>query len=535
MNRSFANLLFVAVISLIFINCANRGTPQGGPKDVEPPQILKSEPENFSTNFTEQEIRIYFNEFIKIKDLQKQLIISPPMDPQPEITPLGGANKYISIKITDTLEANTTYAFNFGNSIVDNNEENPYPFYRYVFSTGDYIDSLTVKGQVFDALQKKPDDFVSVVLYEVDSTFSDSIIYKKPPKYVTNTLDSLTTFSIENIKAGQYMLIALKDGNQDYKFQQKLDKIGFHKSFINVPTDSTYNLKLFKEDLDFNATRPSLVSGEKIAFGYEGDYKGMNINILSETPEDFEYTITKDEKADTLYYWYKPKLEVDSLVFNVSNGDFTKDFTLKIRSKEQDTLKINPKTTGNINFSEPYKISASIPFKAFDETKINIIDQDSLVVDFKTTFDTISNIVVLDFEKTESTSYKIQLLPNSLTDFYGSSNDTLNYSIKTKAFSDYGNVRVSLQNAKYPIIIQLTDEKGEIKAEQFSDEPKFFDFRYVNPGKYLLRVIFDSNGNRKYDSGSYLKKQQSERVSYYPELIDVRANWDEIREFILLD
>jgi uncharacterized protein (DUF2141 family) len=535
MNKALYNFIFIALISFVFINCANRGTPQGGPKDIEPPKILKSEPENLSTNFTEQEIRIYFNEYIKIKDLQKQLIISPPMDPKPEITPLGGANKYISIKIIDTLEANTTYALNFGNSIVDNNEENPYPFYRYVFSTGDYIDSLTVKGQVFDALEKQPDDFVSVVLYEVDSTFTDSIIYKKTPKYVTNTLDSLTTFTIENVKAGQYMLIALKDGNQDYKFQQKTDKIGFHKSFINVPTDSIYNIKLFKEDIEFNATRPNLVSNEKIVFGYEGDYKGMNISILSEIPEDFEYTITKDEIADTLYYWYKPKLEVDSLVFNVTKDDFTKDFTLKIRSKEQDSLKINPKTTGNINFNEPYKISASTPFKAFDETKISIIDKDSLAIAFKSTFDSISNIVALDFEKTESNNYKIQMLPNSLTDFYGHSNDTLNFSIRTKAFSDYGNVRVSLKNAKYPIIIQLTDEKGEVKAEQFSNEPKFFDFRYVNPGNYLLRVIFDSNGNKIFDSGNYLKKQQPERVSYYPESIDVRANWDEIREFILLD
>lgn len=535
MNKALSNFIFIAVISLIFINCANRGTPQGGPEDIEPPKIIKSEPENFTTNFTEQEIRIYFDEYIKIKDLQKQLIISPPMDPQPEITPLGGASKYIKIKITDTLEANTTYAFNFGNSIVDNNEENPYPFYRYVFSTGDYIDSLTVKGQVFDALEKQPDDFVSVVLYEVDSTFTDSIIYKDPPKYVTNTLDSLTTFTIENVKAGQYMLIALKDKNQDYKFQQKIDKIGFHKSFINVPTDSIYNLKLFKEDLDFNATRPSLISNEKIAFGYEGDYKGMKINMLSETPEDFAYTITKDEEADTLYYWYKPKLELDSLIFNVTKGDFTKDFTVKIRPKEQDTLNINPKTTGNINFGEPYKISSSTPFVAFDESKISIMDNDSLIVNFKTWLDTISNIVILDFEKTESNTYKIQLLPNSLTDFYGKTNDTLDYSIRTKAFSDYGNVRVSLQNAKYPVIVQLTTENGEVKAEQFSEEPKFFDFRYVNPGKYLLRVIFDTNGNKKYDSGSYLKKQQPERVSYYPELIDVRANWDEIREFILLD
>jgi len=107
-------------------------------------------------------------------------------------------SKYITIKISDTLLANTTYAFNFGNSITDNNEGNPYPYYRYVFSTGAYIDSLSIKGNIVDALKKEPETFVNVSLYEVDSTFTDSIIYKENPKYITNTLDSLTTFSIEN-------------------------------------------------------------------------------------------------------------------------------------------------------------------------------------------------------------------------------------------------------------------------------------------------------------------------------------------------
>src|SRR6056300_1757510 len=122
-KRLFQNLLLI-FIGIGLTNCANRGTPSGGEKDTEPPQIIKSEPENFSTNFKGNEIRIYFNEYIKMKNLQKQLIISPPMEIQPDITPLGSASKYIKIKINDTLSPNTTYAFNFGVSIVDNNEEN---------------------------------------------------------------------------------------------------------------------------------------------------------------------------------------------------------------------------------------------------------------------------------------------------------------------------------------------------------------------------------------------------------------------------
>jgi hypothetical protein len=136
MSKSLVQNLLLFFVLVAIASCANRGTPSGGEKDTEPPQIIKSEPENFSINFKEKEIRIYFNEYIKIKNLQKQLIISPPMEYQPDITPLGTASKYIRIKILDTLQPNTTYAFNFGQSIVDNNEENPYPYYRYVFSTG---------------------------------------------------------------------------------------------------------------------------------------------------------------------------------------------------------------------------------------------------------------------------------------------------------------------------------------------------------------------------------------------------------------
>ena len=142
MGKKFANFGFLVLVSLILTHCANRGTTSGGDKDVTPPVVIKSVPENFSVNFDATEIKIYFDEYIKMKDLQRQLIISPPMDPEPEITPLGTASKFITIRISDTLLPHTTYAFNFGESIADNNEGNLFPYYKYVFSTGSYIDSL---------------------------------------------------------------------------------------------------------------------------------------------------------------------------------------------------------------------------------------------------------------------------------------------------------------------------------------------------------------------------------------------------------
>ncbi|CAH8284706.1 Ig-like domain-containing protein [Mariniflexile fucanivorans] len=524
MNKTLSSFILLIFLGLVFVNCANRGTPEGGPKDITPPKIVDELPKNYSTNFDGKVIKIYFDEYIKIKDISKQLIISPPMTTQPEITPLGGASKYITIKIFDTLQPNTTYAFNFGNSITDNNEGNPYPYYRYVFSTGSYIDSLSVKGNIVDALKTQPETFVNVALYEVDSTFTDSIIYKKTPKYITNTLDSVTTFSIDNIKAGKYMLMALKDGNGDNKFQQKTDEIAFYKSFITVPTDTTYTLKLFKEDLDFKANRPQIAATQKIGIGYEGDYHNMKVNVKSEIPEDFNTRITKDAKTDTLYYWYKPKLEADSLLLNISHPNFDKDFTVKIRKQKKDSLTIAGNPSGTIGIEQPFKISGSIPFTRFDASKVNLIDKDSSKVDFTTEFDSINNTYLFNFKKTEENKYNMMVLPEAFTDFFDNKNDTLKYSLSTRKASDFGFARFTLVNANYPLIIQLTTEKGEVKAERYTSKPETVDFMNLQPATYFIRVIHDANGNGKYDTGSYLNKTQPEKVSHFKE-IEVRADW----------
>ncbi|AUS05637.1 Ig-like domain-containing protein [Pseudotamlana carrageenivorans] len=532
MKKTLFNFALVLLITSVCINCANRGTPGGGPKDELPPVIIKSNPENYSTNFEGNEIEITFDEYIKIKDLQKQLIISPPMEYQPDISPLGGASKKVVIKINDTLAPNTTYAFNFGNSITDNNEGNPYPYYRYVLSTGSYIDSLKVTGSIVDAMKKKPETFINVGLYEVDSTFTDSIIFKEKPKYITNTLDSVTTFAIENVKPGKYLLIALNDGNGDNKFQQKSDQIAFHNSFINVPTDSTYTLKLFKEEATFNATRPKLISGEKIVFGYEGDYKGMKIKMLSETPEDFNYRITKDPKTDSLMYWYTPRMKVDSLLFKVQKDDFEKDFTVRISEQKRDSLTVDILTGNSIGLKEPLQLTANTPFVKFDASKISLMDKDSIAISFDTKFDTLTNTYDFNFDKTEDNLYKMQILPEAFVDIFDYKNDTLNVAVKTKKSSDYGYVRFTLANATFPIIIQLTDKDGKLKYESYVTEQKPVDFLDLNPAVYAIRVIHDANGNQKYDTGSYLEKRQPEKISHFKD-VEIRADWgiEETLEF----
>ncbi|MCK0179573.1 Ig-like domain-containing protein [Flavobacteriaceae bacterium S0862] len=534
MRSFFSNLSLLLVICFVLFNCANRGTPSGGEKDVTPPEIERSVPDNNSVNFNVREIKIYFDEYVKLNDLQKQLIISPPMEPAPEITPLGSASKYITIKILDTLQENTTYAINFGTSIVDNNEGNPYPYYRYVFSTGSYIDSLSIGGFVKNSFEREPDDFVSVMLYEVNETFNDSIIYKEKPKYITNTLDSVTSFKLENLKAGKYLMVALKEENENYTFQQKRDKIAFKKEFITVPSDSVYELNLFKEVPDFKAVRPSLISGNKIAFGYEGDAKNMKIELLSQAPSDFKTIITKETDKDTLNYWYKPNFEVDSLMFKVSKANYEDTFKVNLRDLKKDTLIIKPIEGRSLKLEEDFQLQGTTPFAEIDESKITILDKDSTNVDFSTKLDAFNNIYSFSFDKTEDNAYRFELLPGAFIDFFEDRNDTLNFNVRTKKQLDYGDVRVNLQNATYPVIVQLVDKKGDVIAEQFVEEvSKPIDFLSLNPGNYFLRVIFDSNKNRKYDSGNYLMKLQPERVSHDTKEIEVRAFSEQIVTFIL--
>jgi hypothetical protein len=127
------------------------------------------------------------------------------------------------------------------------------------------------------------------------------------------------------------------------------------------------------------------------------------------------------------------------------------------------------------------------------------------------------------------------MLPGAFTDFYGIQNDTLNFKVTTKLGSSYGDVRIKVRNGIYPLIVQLTDEKGEVVESYVSQEVSPVDFNQVNPGIYFLRVIFDTNQNGVYDSGDYLKKIQPEQVSYALESVEVRAGWDTIEEFILED
>jgi len=531
MKKYFSLFTVLVLIMITLSDCARRGRPDGGPKDEDAPVLVNAKPMHLSTNFKAKEIKIYFDEYVKLKDLQKQLIISPPLKFQPIIKPLGTPSKYISIKILDTLKENTTYTFNFGQSVIDNTESNILNNFKYVFSTGDVIDSLKISGVIRDSFEKEADKNVTVMLYEINEAFSDSIIYKEKPLYVASTLDSVA-WEITNIKAGKYLLIALSDKSKNYKFNPKEDKIGYLKEFVNIPTDTIYIINLFKEELPFKLTRQFEASTGHIFFGYEGVADSLKVESINGS-ENFLSISNFEKDKDSLNFWYKNNLK-DSIVFKATNNDFVDTVVVKLRTKIIDSLQLSSATKGTLHLRDEFKLLSNIPIQSIDNSKINFMDKDStqIIHNFKISDNKME--MVLSFPKEFSKRYSLELLPSAITDFFGNVNDSLKFNLITKKTSDYGSMFLTIQNIKtYPVIFQLITEKGELVEEVYAEEEQVYNFLNLVPAKYLVRIIYDENKNGKWDTGSFLLKKRPEEVLYLDYLFNVRANWELTETFIL--
>ncbi len=531
MNNMRVFILILAMTVLSFYSCAKTGRPSGGPEDKDPPKAEKYSPPNETINFSSQEIKISFNEYIKLKDINTQLIVSPPLKNPPIVTPVGTPSKYIKIKILDTLKENTTYTFNFGQSIVDNTEENILNNFKYVFSTGDVIDSLSVSGTIKDAFNEETETNVSILLYEINEQFNDSVIYKNKPLYVANTLDTIA-WEVTNMKAGKYLLLALNDVSKNYIFDPKQDQIGFISKEIQVPSDETYELVLFEEVLPYELKRPSVASKAHIVFGYEGIGDSINITPYGDYPDLKSESIFEKDK-DTLNYWFKG-VEKDSIQFLVQNKSQKDTVTVRLRSKVVDSLSFKNSTKGVLLLRDQYKLISNLPLVSIDTANINFFDKDSINVPYSAKIDASLQEIIFDFDKKNNNKYTIEILPEGIKDFLGHTNDTLSIRFNTKEPADYGSVYFILQNVKsYPILVELLDRTGEVVESIYAKKEQEFAFINLTPAKYKMRVIYDTNENGVWDTGNYLLKIQPETVIYYPKEIEVRANWDPTETFIL--
>ncbi len=503
------------ILILIIFSCARVGNPTGGEKDTTPPKIIKTIPKNESIEFNKKEIKIYFDEFIQLKDLQKNLLFSPPQKIQPEISPMGTASKEIRIKFKDSLLPNTTYVINFGQSIVDFNEGNKMGNYQFVFSTGKQIDSLRLNGKV-NALhfQKTPENII-VGLYPEDMYF-DSIVYRKPPFYISKT-DKKGKFHFTHLKEGKYKAIAIADEVGNFLYNPAKEAIGVVGKIITVPKDSTFSINLYKEKQKFNLDKFEQVTYNHILAQYKGSIDSLKINFLSAVSDSL-YIVTPT-KTDI---WYKSNS--DSVQVQLRAGKYNKILKGK-RKEKKDSLIVNILSSNPFHPLDSLILSGNIPLTQVKQKNISFT-RDSVPEKFEIR-KTKKSEFLIDFHKTPGSTYQIILYPEAITDFLGNKNtDTIQGVFSIPKIEKYGNLQLEIPDVNQYYFVELLNNNKKIMRKSKTTNEKNIRFNYLQPGKYYLRIIFDPNKNNQWDTGNYLKHIQPENIIEIKKPIEIRANWD---------
>ncbi len=539
--------IFLLVVNLLFIfSCAQIVSPGGGKKDTNAPVVLKYSPDSATLNFSAKTIEINFDEYIQLKDLNNQLIISPLLNKTPDID-VKGKTLIVEFDKDEVLKPNTTYCFSFGNAVTDVNEGNPIENFQYIFSTGTSIDSLKVKGKVQTAFDHKTEKGLLVMLY---SDLRDSVIFKSQPDYFAKTKTD-GTFEINNVKNGSYKIVAIKDANANYKYDLENEGIAFTDSLVNPSNQKTINLELFQEPAKKvflkKATHPSY---GKFEFVFSQGSDSIRIHNLSNDLKGVQEYVEFSKNKDSLNYWIT-NYQKDSIVFQLSNGNQIIDtLEFKFINKEEalkakrNPLKLSVITSPNgnqsfdlnknivLNFSNPIKTiadSKDIQLKV-DSTKTPGTE---LVFEITNDFHSVVNTLISDsitkkFSWKENTNYHLYIPPATFTDIFNLSNDTISIAIKTRELKYYGTLKlnITIPETKTNYIVQLIDEQGNVTKEDYIKKSEILNYEYLQPKKYKLKIIVDENNNQKWDIGNYLKLQQAEKVIFNSELINVRSNWD---------
>jgi len=522
-----AVLLFLSSLLLLMtVKCAKRASPTGGPRDSIPPVLVNATPKLNTTFFDKEGFTLTFDEYVTLKDVSKQLIVSPPLSSsQYKVYPTTGASKKISLVLNDSLMDNTTYTFNFGESIIDFNEGNPTPFLTYTLSTGATIDSLYLKGKVTDAFEKDTETFISLQLYPVDSIYKDSTIYTQKPLYVTSTLDT-TVYRFQNLRAGKYNLIALQDLAGNYLFDQGVDKIGFVNQLIELPQDSVIDLKLFKEKTNFSWDAPYFINDHHVALAYYGEYEAQPYKMISEVPSTFETLVTKNLEKDSLNFWFKGAT-LDSIKFELEIRDTLRTKTAFLKEPIEDSLVISQFTKGTLRLKNLFELSSNLPVTTVDNSRLLVTNVDTVPIPAQLKIMENYDRIAIDFEVLPNDRYTVTLYPNALEDFWGRTHDTLVYRTSTKKIEDYGNIYLRVQHdSPHPYLIELLNNNKVVRRYDSLVPGNNYSFELLDAGKYTVRLIEDANNNKLWDTGDYLEKIQPEKVIYYWKEIDLRANWD---------
>ena len=523
--------------TFLFVSCAQQSSPTGGDKDTTPPQIVESSPLPFTTNFSGNELEFTFDEYIQIKDFSSQLIVSPALKRPPEYDIKG---KKLIVSWEDTLSENTTYQFNFGKAVVDLNEGNIKTDMVFVFSTGNKLDSLLITGQVIQTTDNTPLKECAVMIYKNNE---DSLPLTTPPEYFAITDDN-GFFKLQYLPEGNYKLFGLKEENNNYIYDGPPETIAFRDSLVSASlNDSIAQIKLaafIEKD-----TSQYISSTNSTDYGYyelifNAPTENLSIEFF-EQPGDqkIESRSFLNSGKDTLKNWVllpdRDNLE-EILVVVDDPGNYNDSLFWYLETdpkfKQKADLKISSNTTREkIDRDNMFTLDFNNPIVEAD-TSIVFFLEDSVQV-YPKRFERlgINRKIRVYYDFKEESSYIFKAASGAFKDVFGAYNDSISIPFSLQEADYYGNLIVDINipdslNRPVPKILQLLDKDNGVLEELTFDQSIKREFKQLDPNQYKLKVIFDRNANGQWDTGNYAKHIQPEKVSFYPEEIKIRSNWE---------
>lgn len=523
----FTNFIALISVSVLFYACASIQQPQGGPKDTEPPKILKITPKNYSVNFTDRKIVIELDEYFKLQNEFKEFSVSPEMERPPILKTKG---KKLEISLQDTLEKNTTYTLNFGKAITDVNEGNFVKNFTYVFATGPKLDSLSIKGKVVDAVTGEPQLDALVFIFPLKR---DTLFAKAKPSIFTTT-DSSGNYALNNLRKDVYKIYALKEKNGDKIYQQATDEVGFLKDSIVLDSVlNNVNLSIFKEDATvFRVVDKRLNTDGSISMAFNQKLIKPEVTVVEPASLDAQKLIKFSRNNDSLQVWLKD-LSFDSTKIAIKDTGKTLQTVNFTRGKKETYTRVLTATDNLedrlLNPNKQLKLSFNFPVESVDLSKISLMEDSVERSGFS---------LVKDSADLLSYYFKYPWKPKRTYDLkFGAGAFTAIYATKSKEFTksfqlanrdDYGTLIVKIitpePNKSY--ILAVLNEAENVVNTLVVTRDTTVKFANYRAGKYTLRISYDTNKNGKWDTGSVELGRQPEKIWNEPKELSIRANWE---------
>ncbi len=536
--------LILLVFGFLLQSCARVGSPVGGKKDSLAPKFLSSNIDSTRINVSRniKELRLDFDEYVTLKDIQKNLIISPPIKNITRILPSSIPNKFVLIQWSDTLQANTTYNFNFGNSIVDNNEGNPLRYFNFAFSTGDKVDDLYISGDVKDPLLTKSATGASNKLVVGLYPIKDTMNYKQKPYYITK-VDDDGYYELNYLSPGKYKIIAFEDENGNSIFDLGKEKVGFKKDIINLEKSiSGLNIDVYNSKKSLKYKEMKEVDGG-ILMLFEGNPASVNVSSVNDKLQNIK--VTHKPYSDSVRIW-----------FDATKDDIGQKVAEKLRfayndGAKKDTVSIfykhNPKNTMDVsNDIGGSVLPPKSDFKLLSNYYLDKINTEKWTL--KTDNDSLSTLkftakisetnpyqILVSSDFIQGAKYQLTVPKETISSFYTKNSQSKRFDFEIDKVENYGSLTFNLTNPpKYSYWLQLLDSSDKVVSQTFTKGNKVV-FDLLKPGEYIVKIFVDNNNNGIWDAADFENENFAEDAYLYYKKVIVRPLWDSIEEWDLKD